>query len=613
MSEQNPCAYELCKRSDPIEVVPGHRARQYHDENCRQAQHRLRKDRDEREKKTNLDYYLTKYHSPRLRPILEHVLREQGANDLLRLVTAIDEECGHAQASDEMQKHVAHLEIQLSEYRALIDLEDRDKIGQQFMAVGQLLDYRALDKYRVGQGIERWDDYRSWTYEQTLAEVIIYGREVLAQETAVKEQVQGKSQLRQLGQRIVELERELEKKRTVPIEESTEHQLTKDLQAVRVNVAAPDLLTTPYGQVLLLVKEREQEVTHLKNRIEKQYERKITKQQRHIQELEAGQAEWTAWKEAEVRGHGSLTAMRQYLQDHHEASIPIKRNGVTVKILALGEDAVAVSEDHGMIRLSDEELEQGRIWVAKKVGAPLVATWLPIGESRSDGQQRLQLEQELTDAQSENLALHRELTRYLPPPRALLECSLRRWSTLTKVLFQDKALAGDELDMFLRQSSDRRLLEYSASAERCYFIGKHHQRRIGVVADAIKNGAELLYRGDSDLVITSIDEQGYITFATGDRTWLTIDDVQKFWALLVVEVGQHHVGSNAAVSPLQQFLSDHPGESIPVRRGKDEHQIVVVDDDALAVTIHHRLFRLYEEELDQTHAWINSKRDVKSV
>lgn len=35
------CAYEECKRSDPIEVILGHRQRQYRDENRRQAQHRL--------------------------------------------------------------------------------------------------------------------------------------------------------------------------------------------------------------------------------------------------------------------------------------------------------------------------------------------------------------------------------------------------------------------------------------------------------------------------------------------------------------------------------------------------------------------------------------------
>src|SRR6266699_3678071 len=35
------CAYEVCQKADPIEIIPGHRRRQYHDEACRQAQHRL--------------------------------------------------------------------------------------------------------------------------------------------------------------------------------------------------------------------------------------------------------------------------------------------------------------------------------------------------------------------------------------------------------------------------------------------------------------------------------------------------------------------------------------------------------------------------------------------
>ena len=599
MSEQSYCAYEHCQR--PLEVKPGHRRKEYCDGNCRQAAHRLREEREQAAKKANLDYYLTKYHSARLRPILEHVLREQGANDLLRLVTAIDEECGHAQASDAMQKRVAYLEIQLSEYRTLIDLEDREKIGQQFMSVGQLLDYRALDKFRIGQGIERWDDYRSWTHEQTLAEVIIYGREVLTQETAVRE----KSQLRQLEQRIMELERELEGKRTLLSEESTEHQLIKDLQAVRVNVAAPDLLTTLYGQALLLVKEREQEVSHLKTRIEKQYERKLTKQQRRIQELEAGQAEWTVWKEAKTRGCGDLVAMRQYLQEHEQDLIPIQRNGVTVRIVALGEDAVAVTESHGLLRLNDEELQQGRVWVCKRKGVPVIATRLPIGETAAEGKHRLQVERDLEGAHCEIRALQLELAKYLAPPRELLECSLRVWSTRTNLFYID------DMETFIRNASDRRLLKEIASARDCYFIGKQNQRRIGIIADAIKRGDELLYEGDKDLVLTSIDEQGYVTFASGGRTWLDIDAVRQLWALVVAERGQCHVGSNVEVAHLQQYLHDHPEESISIQQGKKEYQVVLVDDDALAVTSRHRPLRLYDDGLERAHAWINSKRDEK--
>lgn len=63
------------------------------------------------------------------------------------------------QASNEMQKRVAYLEIQLSAYRAVAD---RARIVQQFMAVGQLLGYRALDKYHIGEGMNDWADYASF-------------------------------------------------------------------------------------------------------------------------------------------------------------------------------------------------------------------------------------------------------------------------------------------------------------------------------------------------------------------------------------------------------------------------------------------------------------------
>ncbi len=185
MSEQNYCAYEHCQQ--PLEMKPGHRRKEYCDDKCRQAAHRLREAQEQAAKKANLSYYVKKYHSPHLRTILERTLREQGDVALMRLVVAVDEERGHAQASDQMQERVAYLEIQLSEYRAIVDLDDRARIAQQFMAMGQLLDYRALDKFKIGQGLECWEDYRSWTYEATLAEVVVYGREVLSQEMAARE------------------------------------------------------------------------------------------------------------------------------------------------------------------------------------------------------------------------------------------------------------------------------------------------------------------------------------------------------------------------------------------------------------------------------------------
>lgn len=277
-----------------------------------------------------------------------------------------------------------------------------------------------------------------------------------------------------------------------------------------------------------------------------------------------------------------------------------------MRIWTIGEDAVAFSEDHGLIRLNDEELEQGRVWVCKKIGAPVIVTKLPIGESKAEWQRWLLAEKELAVVQVQVQTLQQELARYLAPPRPLLECAFRMWSTRTKPFHID----GD-LETFIRDASDRRLLKEIEWARNSYFIGKQHQRRIGIVADAITRGDELLYAGDKDLTLTSIDEQGYVTFATGDRKWLDIDAVQQFWALIVAPRGQDHVGSNVAVVHLQQYLHERPGASIPIQQGKKEYQIVLVDDDALAVTTRRQSLHLYDGGLEQAHAWINGKRDEK--
>ncbi len=187
------------------------------------------------------------------------------------------------------------------------------------MAVGQLLDYRALPKYQIGAGLDTWEDYRSWTDERTLAEVVLYGREMLAQEAAIKESTVEKSKLRQ-----------------------TEKQLTE-----------------AQAQVQAL--------------------------QKQIEHLEAERAEWVAWKEAETVLHTQFTAMQQYFREHAEAAIPLVRNGVTMKIMALGNNGLAVSEDHGLVRLSDDELEQGRLWVAQKTGVPVIAIRQPIGAKCDKG------------------------------------------------------------------------------------------------------------------------------------------------------------------------------------------------------------------------------------
>src|SRR5436305_8091200 len=188
-AEHSVCGYGPC----PVVIAQqaGHRRKEYCCDAHRQAALRQRKkqghEQEQQRKSANVGYFLGKIHTPQLRGILEQILQQQGEVALLRLIVAITEECEQAQANDSAQQRVAHLEIQLSEYRKIVDLQDRDKICQQFMAIGQLLDYRALSSFGIGAGVEKWKDYQSWTYELTLADVILYGQELADQEVAVKE------------------------------------------------------------------------------------------------------------------------------------------------------------------------------------------------------------------------------------------------------------------------------------------------------------------------------------------------------------------------------------------------------------------------------------------
>src|SRR5437763_1821872 len=161
--QQNYCGYERCQR--PIETVPGHRAKEYCNDTCRQAARRLRRAREQRQEKADLNSFLRRVRTPRLRVILERVLRDQGEVALLNLVVAIEEERGHGANDELQQKHIDHLEAQLAEYRSIIDLGDRARICHQFLAIGDLLGYPRLDKFGIGQGVEIWKDYQSWTHE----------------------------------------------------------------------------------------------------------------------------------------------------------------------------------------------------------------------------------------------------------------------------------------------------------------------------------------------------------------------------------------------------------------------------------------------------------------
>jgi hypothetical protein len=309
MSEPIYCAYEHCQR--PIEVIPGgHRRREYCNDTCRQAAHRLRKQHEQREQQAERNRIWTKYQSPSLCAVLERVRREQGEVVLMRLIAAIDEERWYVQGRSDAGARIPEL-AQEREQRLLRHINALER---------ELLRVQGVAPAEAGELGEE----RKATRKDLLARL-----------------------------------RELEVENAILQLYRPEQEEAAYVQLGKADVRIRDL---EYHQ-------REGELL-------------IERQARRLQELEAERTEWTAWKEAEIVLHSQLTAMRQYLQQHQAVSIPIVRNGVTLKIVVLGNDGLAVSEDHGLVRLSDDELEQGRVFVARKTGVPVIVTRLPIGTKR---------------------------------------------------------------------------------------------------------------------------------------------------------------------------------------------------------------------------------------
>ena len=218
------CAYERCQRSEPIEIVPGHRPRRYHDAACRQAQHRLQEARRVNDALTPAWALFL----PRTRRFLEDLLARDGELWTRRAIAAITEERDQAR---------------------LLSLSEDEPAAEKRLADAQ-----------------------------------------------------------------------------------------EQIQALH----------------------------------------------KQVEDLEAERAAWAAWKEAEIIHHTQLSAIQRYLQEHRAEAIPIVRNGVTLRITALGNNGLAVTEDHGLVRLSDDELDQGGIWVAHKRGIPLIATRVPIGGGKRE-------------------------------------------------------------------------------------------------------------------------------------------------------------------------------------------------------------------------------------
>jgi hypothetical protein len=251
-TQEVPCAYELCRRQEPIQIIPGHRIRRFHDDACRQAQHRLLKARAERETQERALAQHWVGYLPETRQLLERALnlqgeeyarqfgeviakeREQGQvlalgqeqvaglragwedyqpftrqtlealatgryRDLLHLFSlvamAIDEERRYAQANSALEERNAFLEITLARYRDIVDLQDHARLEQQFMAVGQILGYPRLAKGSVGEGEQAWEGHLGRATDEMLAEAVTYGHEMACQAEDIRQYREENSRL----------------------------------------------------------------------------------------------------------------------------------------------------------------------------------------------------------------------------------------------------------------------------------------------------------------------------------------------------------------------------------------------------------------------------------
>jgi len=87
----------------------------------------------------------------------------------------------------------------------------------------------------------------------------------------------------------------------------------------------------------------------------------------------------------------ALTLTQEYLRSYPGATIPIRRQGRTIKIVALDNHARTVSESQGLLRLNDEKVERCRLYVLEQLGRPITIRLIEV-----DKEHLVTAEQELT-------------------------------------------------------------------------------------------------------------------------------------------------------------------------------------------------------------------------
>jgi hypothetical protein len=374
------CAYELCHRCDPILVQSGHRPRRFHDDACRQAQHRLLKARAERETQERTLAQRWVGYLPETRQLLERALNLQGEEYARQFGAVIAKERHDAQANSTLEERNAYLEITLARYCDIVDLQDHARRKQQFMAVGQLLGYPHLAKGSVGEGEQAWEEYLGSATEEMLAEAVTYGHEMACQAEDIRQYREENSRLgraerlvsklrkeqEHLQQRLAELERAMvvEAKRLADERAEALHEkhrraslLIAELKKQLVRQEQEALVRVAELEASLHEEKQQQQRTigalkDLKRQGRQRDRRRITALEGELREYEQ-RCQYT-----------QLTMLQLYLREDVDVRhvFHLEREGTTYTVITIDNQGTAMTEN-GAIQLTDAEIEQGRAYV----------------------------------------------------------------------------------------------------------------------------------------------------------------------------------------------------------------------------------------------------------
>lgn len=179
----------------------GHQPRRYYDERHRVAACRLRKrNRAQAEREWRLRQRWGSFPGETQR-VLEHV-REVGGLVLAESVAdaiSVEHSAGQQVMLDLLRPEVERLREELANYQVTFDLSDRAKLQQQFLAIGERLNYcmLLLCKLTTGlsRGYEAWAKFADGADDEALVDALAVARERLEAEAEIDEIVNMKRRM----------------------------------------------------------------------------------------------------------------------------------------------------------------------------------------------------------------------------------------------------------------------------------------------------------------------------------------------------------------------------------------------------------------------------------